>query len=111
MKAQEPDLNHYFTTHPCAVCHYQVVPETLLVLARREHTWVVMATCGHCRHRGIFVVSTPKPRQLAPTLSPARRGPISTADVRAMRSFLATFDGNFRGLFDPGSGGGQLAAE
>jgi hypothetical protein len=95
---------------------------TVLVLARRPAAWLVLASCGRCEHRGIYLVSFPDGSREtasahvesdAPSLTVRQahelgeeldlqakaNRPISADEVAAMRSFLADFDGDFRRLF------------
>ncbi len=102
MQYEQRFLQHYFAHRACPSCQTVQRPEALFVLAQRQHTRVVMVTCGGCHHRRIFVVSLP-------TSSAAT---ISQRDVRAMHSFLDTFNGDFSGLFGPSpDGGNPLAAD
>ena len=112
MQAREEALQRYFATRSCTSSHYQQRPETVLVLVRRARAWMVMVTCGHCHHRGLFVVSFParaakKATAPAPTTILA---PIGYRDVHEMQSFLDSFNGDFLALFGPGPQG-HLATE
>ncbi len=111
MQAHEDALWRYFTNRPCPTCHHQQVPEAVLVLVRRPRAWVVLVTCGHCRQRRLLMLSLPKASRRAQPAAPSSpSSPISYRDVREMRLFLATFDGDFLALFGHGPQG-HLAAE
>jgi RNase P subunit RPR2 len=104
MQTNDAELSRHFAMRPCSHCQQPMQAESVLIVARRSHTLVIMAVCSQCHHRGLYVLSLPQ--EAPPTPSPApRRAPISSADVRAMRVFLDTFDGNFQALFGIGSGG------
>ncbi len=100
MLADQPTLRRYFAHRPCKTCQQCRPPETVLVLARRQHTLMVMVTCGECHQRGIYFISLPVPHATV----------ITHHDVSAMRSFLATFNGDFLALFG-GHPHGQLAGD
>lgn len=89
-------LQRHFAQQPCQVCQRRSVPAAVVTLARRQHTRVVLVTCGACHHRGIYVVAIPV---RAPGAG------VSRADVTAMRRFLTTFNGDFHGLFGGGATG------
>ena len=97
-------LEHLFAQRACATCQQRARPDTVLILSRRQATRMVLVTCGHCHHRGIFVVTLPA------SAAPHRRAPVGYGDVSAMRRFLSTFDGDFLHLFGPDSSG-QLATD
>ena len=103
MQAREDALRHHFAHHSCKVCHNRQQPESLLILVRRARTWVIMAACANCHHRGIFVVSFPKAEQRANAA--AVQAAISSRDVIEMRGFLEHFDGDFLSLFGQGPHG------
>ena len=100
MLADQPTLRRYFARRPCKACQQCRPPEAVLVLAHRQHTVMVLVTCGECHQRGIYVVSLPTPRF----------APVTLHDVSDMRRFLATFNGDFLALFG-GNPHGQLAGE
>lgn len=102
MHAREDAIKRHLAQHPCKACHHSSQPEAMLVLVRRSRAWIVMATCGNCHHRGIFVVSFPAKR--------ANLSPVSTEDVSAMHAFLDSFDGDFLTLFGQGPQG-RLATD
>jgi hypothetical protein len=104
MQAREDALRRHFAHQPCKVCQNRQVPESLFVLVRRAQTWVVMASCANCHHRGIFVVAFPKAARSTPTtLDPTPR--VTTRDVIEMHGFLEHFDGDFLSLFGQGPHG------
>jgi len=107
MQPREQSLNRYFATRLCSSCQRQHLPEAVLVLVRRPRSWMVMVTCGACHHRGIFVVNFPRTAlaTLPTDSTPQPTTLISYRDVRQMRSFLDTFNGDFMALFDQGSSG------
>ncbi len=74
------------------------------MLVRRPRAWVVMAACGHCHHRGVFLISFPATKP-----APATDAPISQREVTEMRSFLDQFDGDFLSLFSNNPHGGYAA--
>ncbi|MBA3824279.1 MAG: hypothetical protein H0X24_10355 [Ktedonobacterales bacterium] len=106
MQPREDALRRHFAQQPCAKCHYRQAPEALLVLVRRDRTWMVMATCGHCHHRGLYVITMPPKATRAADVS----GAITKRDVIEMHGFLEGFNGDFRALFDGGAPG-RFAAE
>lgn len=111
MQAREDALRRHFAQRPCSVCHHRQMPETMLTLVRRPRAWVVMATCGACHHRGIYLISFPAPSSRT-TAIPTAPAAISQRDVTEMRSFLDHFDGDFLSLFGKGHHGpGRFAAE
>jgi len=75
------------------------------VLVRRPRAWVVMAACGHCHHRGVFLISFPSAKRA----SAAAAAPISQREVTEMRGFLDQFDGDFLSLFGNKPHGGYAA--
>jgi len=103
MQVNEKDLRRYLAQRPCTACHYQQEPELLVVLVHRKHSCMVMTGCSHCHHRGIVVVSFPKRTASLPSTHVIN--PITIADVRDMRHFLTTFNGDFRALFGQGHSG------
>jgi len=110
MQVHEDALWRYFTNRPCPTCHYQQVPEAVLVLVRRSRAWIVLVTCGHCRQRRLLMLSLPKATQRAQPATTQAAPAISHRDVREMRLFLASFNGDFLSLFGHGPHG-HFAAE
>jgi hypothetical protein len=100
MHSHDALLRRRFAQQPCSKCQNRGLPETLLVLVRRPRTWVVMATCANCHHRGLYLISAPR----------ARSAPVSDRDVTEMHAFLETFNGDFTSLFHGGSSG-SMAVE
>ena len=114
MHARERIIRERFATRSCETCGQRYTGGGVLVLARRSTAWMVLVTCAHCEHRGIYVVSFPADplmaherwdgplptRQVEP-VPPllARHGPVSVDDVTRMHDFLSRFDGDFRRLF------------
>ena len=107
MQSREDALRRHFAQQPCAKCHYRQAPETLLVLVRRDRTWMVMATCAQCHHRGLYVITMPAKKAVAPAEA---AGAVTKRDVIEMRGFLEQFNGDFLSLFDKGTPG-RLATE
>lgn len=122
MHVRERMIRERFATQPCEGCGHAYGQGTVLVLARRPAAWLVLASCGQCEHRCIYLVSFREAAREAasePTRHDAaplnvRRAyaladetgpnvsagqPISDDEVAAMRAFLATFNGDFRRLF------------
>jgi hypothetical protein len=122
MHARERIIRERFAQQQCQQCGARYDEDSILVLARRRLTWMVLVTCKSCEHRGIFVVSFPSavdtkaqdakldlsalPDALAETAnvtlsvgSQPISGPITTDEVNQMRDFLSDFDGNFHRLF------------
>ena len=100
MHARERMIQERFATHTCADCGWPYAPRSVLVLARRRSTWMVLVTCAQCGRRGIFVVSFPTHADPAHADSaPPIAEPISLDEVDRMHAFLATFDGDFRRAF------------
>ncbi|GAC1476654.1 MAG: hypothetical protein PVSMB4_00450 [Ktedonobacterales bacterium] len=117
MHARERIIRERFATQTCSDCGHAYAQGNVLVLARRRSAWMVLVTCEHCDHRGIYVVSFPSQPQLGPgqweaeepqiaSFEPrqpraerVRRAPVSLDDVTRIRDFLAHFDGNFKRLF------------
>ena len=108
MLAREQALRRYFANRPCTSCHHRQTPEAVLVLVRRPRAWMVMATCGHCHHRGLFVIAFAPQNQTHDAAHAST--PIDYRDVREMRMFLDTFNGDFLGLFGQGPQG-HIAAD
>lgn len=109
MQPREDALRRQFAQQPCKNCHARHAPESLLILVRRARTWVVMAACANCHHRGMYMVSFPHAEQRALGLVSAH-ATITTRDVIEMHGFLEHFDGDFLGLFGKGPRG-HFAAE
>jgi hypothetical protein len=122
MHVRERMIRERIATHPCEGCGHAYGMGTVLVLARRPAAWLVLASCGQCEHRCIYLVSFPdgsRETERARTTSDApsltvrqahelseefdlqakANRPISADEVAAMRSFLVDFDGDFRRLF------------
>lgn len=122
MQARERIIRERFAAQTCASCGHSYAPADVLVLARRQSTWMVLATCTQCDHRGIFLVSFPStaseqsPQAQAATATQQppevtrvsanalipQRGqpdPITAEDVAQLHAFLAGFDGDFKRLF------------
>lgn len=117
MHARERIIRERFATQVCSDCGNAYAQGNVLVLARRRAAWMVLVTCEHCDHRGIYVVSfptSPQPGQdqwdsdepHIATFEPRQRrtvkrrdAPVSVEDVDCIRDFLAHFDGNFKRLF------------
>ena len=125
LHARERVIRQRFATLTCPRCQQFQHQAGVLVLARRHDTWLVLVTCAHCDHRGIYIAAFPPPasagsapswsddplaldvRPLSPAalaagLFPAipRETPAVTLDdVHAMRAFLGSFDGDFQRLF------------
>jgi hypothetical protein len=109
MQVHEEALWRYFTNRPCPTCHQQQVPEAVLVLVRRSRAWIVLVTCGHCRQRRLLMLTLSKASQRSqPAVGSSSA--ISHRDVREMRLFLASFNGDFLSLFGHGQQG-HFAAE
>ena len=125
MHVRERMIRARFATQMCEGCGSSYAQGTVLVLARRPAAWLVLASCGKCEHRCIYLVSFPDAgqgigavdSQSAELREHAHPGevldrarevethedvPISDADVAAMHSFLAHFDGDFRRVFASG---------
>jgi hypothetical protein len=127
MHARERMIRERFATLACHACGHAYNSSSVLVLARRHSTWMVMASCPWCEHRAIYVVTFPSrpsssysaqqahttriewsphsntPSDLraesAPSSQPPAGGPITRDDVDQMRTFLDGFDGNFKRTF------------
>ena len=127
MHARERLIRERFATLDCHACGHTYSFESVLVLARRHSTWMVMASCPWCEHRAIYVVtfpprtSTSNPMQQAHTtriewgphantpsdlraedassVQPPAGSPVTLHDVEQMRAFLDRFDGNFKRAF------------
>jgi hypothetical protein len=122
MHVRERMIRERFATRPCEGCGHAYGLGTVLVLARRPAAWLVLASCGQCEHRCIYLVSFPDEsretasahaKSDAPSLTVQQahelseefdlqiqaNRPITADEVAAMRSFLANFDGDFRRLF------------
>lgn len=127
MHARERMIREQFATLACHTCGHAYNAESVLVLARRHSTWMVMASCPWCEHRAIYVVTFPPrssssyPMQQAhatriewgthantpsdtradtvPFGQPPDGTPITLDDVERMRAFLERFDGNFKRAF------------
>jgi hypothetical protein len=122
MHARERLVRECFAEQACTSCGHAYAPADVLVLARRSAAWIVLARCGECGHRGIYVVSFPAsgtpharpsaslppvdlPAEALPDVAAApstRAGParpVTAEDVNDMHAFLAHFDGDFRRLF------------
>lgn len=123
MHARERVIRERFAEHACSHCGRSHLHPGVLVLARRRETWLVLVTCPRCDHRGIFVVSFPHasgsndwgyqttdraglevraltPEALAAALPEALIAPaITWDDVFQMRTFLQSFDGDFKRAF------------
>jgi hypothetical protein len=84
----------------CASCGGSYPPDAIRVLARRGDLAFVALDCEACATQSLTLVS----------LDPVDRPPagmsdaVRARDVRAMRAFLASFDGDFKGHFDRPSG-------
>jgi predicted RNA-binding protein YlxR (DUF448 family) len=115
MLTPDSTLRRFFAKRPCTACHRRQTPETVLILVQRKESSMVLVTCANCHHRGIYVVSTANQAKSIAAGSPIQpitssSSPISTDDVREMRHFLTTFDGDFASLFGKGPHG-HLATE
>ena len=121
MHWRERSIRERFERQTCSQCGAAYPPASVVVIAHRGAVYVLMASCEHCQHRAIFLVSfpqqpasahpivslplTPRPDLSAlmasssPAASSSPRSAVSPADVDEMRQFLATFDGDFRSLF------------
>ena len=93
----------------CTVCGSLVPGERIRILAHRDDLAFVELSCPACRSTTLGMLLERGPvLDVAPfgELSPvdeARRagaGPITTADVRAARAFLAGWQGDLVGLLD-----------
>ena len=59
MHARERIIRARFAEHACAHCGSHYLSDSVVVLARRRSTWMVMASCPECERRALFVVSFP----------------------------------------------------
>src|SRR5262249_48071256 len=48
-----------FTEHVCTHCGAHYTAESVVVLARRRSTWMVMACCPRCQPPSLFIVPFP----------------------------------------------------
>ena len=122
MHVRERMIRRRFATHPCERCGSSYGQGTVLVLARRPAAWLVLASCGHCEHRCIYLVSfrdtdhaSALPSGASDDLPLTVRRAYTVADqptrgstgdvaitqdeVAAMRRFLDGVNGDFHHLF------------
>jgi len=101
----------------CTACGASVPTGRIRILARRDDVAFVELDCPDCGSEalGLLMASTPDGEPIldvaidAPTMSPSAGastlGPISEADVEAVRRDLATWDGDLVGWLDTLDGG------
>ena len=121
MHWRERSIRERFERQTCSQYGATYPPASVVVIAHRGAVYVLMASCEHCQHRAIFLVSFPQqPASTHPVISQplapradlsalmassplssasSARSAISPTDVDEMRQFLATFDGDFLSLF------------
>lgn len=113
MQPTDEQIRQLMATVSCAVCGANYQPASVDVLGHRDELWFLRVSCANCATSGLVAAmvkgaesaaAEPEgaPAEPEPStnldLAPAP-GPISRADVLAMRRFLARFDGDFRALF------------
>ena len=120
MQPSEEQIVELMTSVNCTVCGAQYHSGDVEVLGHREALWFVRVRCAQCASRGLIAAmvspadddlegvahppATSPVSEAAQNLDLARKpGPIGKADVTGMRKFLAGFDGDFQGLFQPTS--------
>ena len=103
----------------CTACGASVPTGRIRILARRDDVAFVELDCPDCGSEalGLLMASTPDGEPIldvaidVPTMSPSAGastlGPISEADVEAVRRDLATWDGDLVGWLDTLGGGGR----
>lgn len=129
MHVREHMIRERFATRCCEGCGHPYALGTILILVRRPAAWLVLASCGECERRCIYLVSFGETTRGAEDSRPAHRSsaplniqptdalnaldaeaqnrlfadtPITARDVANMRAFLTDFDGDFRRLFADG---------
>lgn len=91
----------------CAACGRPYRRQRIRVLAQREALYFIDLACGDCGTEAVAIVSIEgdeRVGQRAVLGDVSEAGPVSAADVLDMHSFLESFEGDFRGLFEGGSG-------
>jgi hypothetical protein len=68
MHARERVIRDRFADQACSHCGAHYPPASVVCLAHRRSAWIVMATCGRCERRGIFVVTFPSRSSGAPLI-------------------------------------------
>lgn len=84
----------------CASCGGPYPPTAIRVLARRGALAFVALDCDACATEALALVSL----DAADRPPAGMRGSLRARDVRAMRAFLASFDGDFKAHFEGPSG-------
>ena len=116
MEPSERQIRELMTTVACTVCGTKFQPTGVEVLGHRAELWFLRVTCAECESTGLVAAmvatsdSQPEARisnrasAKSENLDRARSpGPVTEQDVWSMRSFLASFDGDFQRLFAPAS--------
>lgn len=78
MHARERIIRERFAAQTCAECGAQHTPESVLILARRPTTWMVMVSCPACQQRTLFLVSFPDAHEPS---APAASQPLTSAPL------------------------------
>jgi hypothetical protein len=113
VQPSEEQIKALLTTLACVACGSRYQQGGIEVLERSDTFWLLRVNCATCTQRGLVAAlirplraARPLPtRHARPALTspqldqPRVSGPITHGDVIRMRTFLKTFDGNFRRLF------------
>jgi hypothetical protein len=119
MEPTEDQIKELMTGVACAVCGANYQPRGVEVLGHRDGLWFMKVSCQSCDTCGLAAATVRAPDE-APEDESEREsidarldrapapGPIKRGEAARVRTFLDTFDGDFKSLF--GSGSDQPAA-
>jgi hypothetical protein len=89
----------------CAFCGCRYLPRHLRFVGFDGTVWLFLGACGRCQALALIGVvlqnGRPSMNKLASNelAHPGERRPVTTDDVLDVHDQLASFDGDFRGLF------------
>jgi hypothetical protein len=110
MEPTEDQIKELMTTVACAVCGANYQSRGVEVLGHRDGLWFLKVSCETCATCGLAAATVKVPDEspeedseqqaVDPRLDQARApGPIKRGEAVRMRTFLDTFDGDFKALF------------
>lgn len=113
MQPSEEQIKALLTTLSCVACGSRYQRDEIEVLERGSTFWLLRVSCAACTQRGLVAalirplratqalpIHRSRPALAGPELDrPRVSAPVTIADVARMRTFLKTFDGDFRRLF------------
>src|SRR5436190_22817217 len=107
MGAEEALIKRIISRFRCSGCNRHHLPSQVGVMGSYDDVWVIGVDCDICEQPGMYIVCLNKDSSLdlvtdLTEREEARflRSPtVKADDVDSIREFLASFDGDFSGIF------------